>query len=236
MLETYLVSFGRRGKADLRGGGEIFENLAPGRILGGAAAVALVNDDQVEEARREFPEELLALLRPGDGLVKPQIYLIGGVDAALFIERGRKFDFGTVLPLDGLRSGAQLGHRSAEGPEIVHHRLIDEDVAVSKEEDAFLAARLPQPPDNLECRVGLAGASGHDQQHAILPFGDGFYRGIDGIGLVITRSLAAAVIEVILEDDFFFVRRDAFPLAVFRPELLGAWELVEREGGFLLRR
>ncbi len=40
------------------------------------------------------------------------------------------------------------------------------------------------------------------------PFGDGFYRGIDGIGLVVARSLAAAVIEVILQDDFFFVRRE----------------------------
>ena len=160
--------------------------------------MALVDDDKVEEARREFPEELLALLRPGDGLIQAEIDFVGGVDAALFVERGRKFDFGAVLSLDGLRSGAQLGHRSSKRPEIVNHCLIDEDVAVSKEQDAFLAARLPQPPDNLECSVGLASASCHDQQHAILPFGDGFYRGIDRIGLVVTRSLAAAVIEVIL--------------------------------------
>jgi nucleotidyltransferase AbiEii toxin of type IV toxin-antitoxin system len=127
-----------------------------------------------------------------------EIYFVCGVDAALFVERGRKFDFGTVLSLDGLRSRAQLGHRSSKRPEIVNHCLIDEDVAVSKEQDAFLAARLPQPPDNLECSVGLPSASCHDQQHAILPFGDGFDRGIDRIGLVVTRSLAAAVIEVIL--------------------------------------
>ena len=61
----------RRRESDLGSGGEVFENLAPGRIVGGAAAVTLVDDDQVKEAGREFPEELLALLRPGDGLVKP---------------------------------------------------------------------------------------------------------------------------------------------------------------------
>ena len=42
------------------------EDVAPGRVLGRAAAVALVHDDQVEEVRRQLLEELLALLRPGD--------------------------------------------------------------------------------------------------------------------------------------------------------------------------
>ena len=53
----------RRRHADLRGGREVLEDLAPGGILGRAAAVALVDDDQVEEVRRELPEELLAILR-----------------------------------------------------------------------------------------------------------------------------------------------------------------------------
>ena len=61
--------FGRGGEADLGGGGEVFENLPPGGIVGGAAAVTLVNDDEVKEAGREFAEQLLALLRPGDGLI-----------------------------------------------------------------------------------------------------------------------------------------------------------------------
>ena len=136
--------------------------------------------------------------------------------------------------LDGLRPRAQLGHRRAERAEVVHHRLVDEDVAVGKEEDAFLAAGLPQPPDDLERGVGLARAGRHDEQDAVLALGDGLDRRIDGIALVVARRLAAAVIEVVLQDDFFFVRRDAFPLAVFGPELLGCRELVERERGFLL--
>jgi len=47
-------------------------------------------------------------------------------------------------------------------------------------------------------------------------------------------SHGTAIIEVILKDDFFFVRGDAFPLAVFGPELLGCRELIEAKGSFLL--
>ena len=42
---------GRGGKADLGGGGEVFEDLAPRGIIGGAAAVTLVDDDEIEEIR-----------------------------------------------------------------------------------------------------------------------------------------------------------------------------------------
>ena len=172
---------GRGREADLGSGGEIFENLSPGGILGGAAAVALVDDDQVKKAGRELPEELLALLRPGDGLVEAQIDLVGGVDAALLVERRGEFDLGAVFALDGLRARAEFGHRRAEGAEIVDHRLVDEDVAVGKEQDAFLAAGLPQAPDNLKGGVGLAGAGGHDQQDAVLALGDGFDGCVDGV-------------------------------------------------------
>ena len=82
----------RGGQADLRGAGEVFEDLAPGRILGRAAAMALVDHDQVEEAGRELAEELLPLLRPGDGLIEAEIDLEGRVDAALLVERRGEFD------------------------------------------------------------------------------------------------------------------------------------------------
>ena len=88
---------GRGRESDLGGAGEVIENLPPGCIVGGAAAMTLINDDQVKKARREFPEELLALLRPRDGLIKPQVNFIGRVDAALFIKRRGEFDFGAVL-------------------------------------------------------------------------------------------------------------------------------------------
>ena len=66
---------GRGGEADLRGGGEVFEHLAPGRIVGGAAAVTLVDDDQVEEVRRELLVDVLLFLRAGDGLVEAEVDL-----------------------------------------------------------------------------------------------------------------------------------------------------------------
>ena len=39
----------RCGQADLGGVAEVFEDLAPSRVFGRAAAVAFVNDDEVEE-------------------------------------------------------------------------------------------------------------------------------------------------------------------------------------------
>ncbi len=62
----------RRRKADLGGPGEIFQNFAPCRILGRATTVTLVDDDQIEEARRKLPEQFLAFLWPGDGLISPR--------------------------------------------------------------------------------------------------------------------------------------------------------------------
>ena len=87
MLETYSVSFGVAVRPICVARGEIFEDFPPGRILGGAAAMALVDHDQVEEAGRELAEELLALLRAGDRLIEAEIDLVGGVDAALLVER-----------------------------------------------------------------------------------------------------------------------------------------------------
>jgi hypothetical protein len=54
----------------------------------------------------------------------------------------------------------------------------------------FLGPGLPQPPDDLEGGVGLAGAGGHDQQDALLAAGDGFDRAVDGVELVVARRLA----------------------------------------------
>ena len=53
----------------------------------------------------------------------------------------------------------------------------------------FLAFGLPQPPDDLKGGVGLAGASGHDQQDTLLAFGDGFDGAVDRHLLVVVRLL-----------------------------------------------
>src|SRR5690554_668488 len=54
-----------RGQADLRGAGEVLQNLPPRRVLGRATAVTLVNDDEVEELPGEFPIQFLSVFRAG---------------------------------------------------------------------------------------------------------------------------------------------------------------------------
>ena len=73
---------GCSGHTDLRGGGEIFQYLAPCRILGGAAPVTFVDHDQVEKTGRKLPVSLLAFFRSGDRLIEAEVDLIGVVDFA----------------------------------------------------------------------------------------------------------------------------------------------------------
>ena len=156
---------GRGGKADLRRRGEIFQDLPPRRIIGGTAPVTLVHDDEIEEIRRELLVDVLVLLGAGDGLVEAEIDLECLVHLAM----------------------GDLRHRRPEGLEIVGLGLVGEDVAIHEEEDAFLRTGLPKPPDDLEGGVGLAGASGHDQQDAVFSPGDGLDRAVDGDELVVAR-------------------------------------------------
>ena len=128
----------------------------------------------------------------------------------------------------------QLGHRRAEGPEVVDHGLVDQHVAIGQEQDALLAPGLPKPPDDLERGVGLARAGRHDQQDAVAALGDRLDGGVDGVDLVVARSLAAAIVEIVLEDDGLGLGRQPLPGAIARPQVAGRREGVEVDGGFLL--
>ncbi len=187
----------RGGQADLRGGGEVLQHLAPGGVVGGAAAMALVHDDQVEEVRRELLVDVLLFLGAGDGLVERKVDLKRLVGGAV----------------------GDLGHRLAERLEVVGLGLIGEDVAVDEKQDALLGARLPQPPDDLEGGVGLARAGGHHQQDAILAAGDGVDRAVDGDELVVARRFAGAVVVVVLRRDGFLRGGVSLGRAVARPKV-----------------
>jgi hypothetical protein len=67
----------------------------------------------------------------------------------------------------------------------------------------------------------LACVSGHDEEKSVLAFRDGFYRGIDCIGLVVARPFTAAVFKIILHDNLFFIRSESFPSAVLGPKVFG---------------
>ncbi len=79
--------FRRCGQADLGGVAEIFENLAPGGISGGAAAVAFVDNDQVEEVGAELPVGIRVFIVVGQPLVEGEIDLKGLVDLLLADDR-----------------------------------------------------------------------------------------------------------------------------------------------------
>jgi len=102
---------GRRRHAELNGAGKIIEDLPPGGIIGGAAPVALVDDDHVEEIRGHIPEYLVCLVLPCNRLIESQVDFIGGVD----------------LPV------LHLGHHRSERLEVVDQGLIRQDVAIDQE-------------------------------------------------------------------------------------------------------
>jgi hypothetical protein len=190
------------------GAGEVIEYLAPRRVFGGAAAMAFVDDDQVEEIRRELLVDVLFFFVAGDRLIEREIDFEGLVG----------------LPVD------DLGHRLAEGLEVVGAGLVGEDVAVDEEKDAFSGLRLPQPPDDLEGGIRFSGAGRHDQQDALLSAGDGFDGAVDSVDLVVARGLAAAVVVIgRFDGDALFRAGDALPGAVALPEFGRRREGVERE-------
>ena len=179
--------------------------------------MALVDHDEIEEARRELPENLLSFLRPGDRLIEAEIDFVGGVDAPLSVDNAGQVLQRAVRAFDGSGFRRQLGHRRAKRPEVIDHGLVDQNVAVGQKQDALLAARLPKPPNDLEGGIGLAGAGRHDQQDAVVALGDGLHGGVDGIDLVVTRRFAAAVVKIVLKDDLLGFRRQALPGAKARP-------------------
>ena len=236
-----VLGLGRRGgHTDLGGGTEILQYFAPGRVFGGAATVAFVNHDQVEKARAEFFENFLALFGAGDGLVQPQVNFIGGVDAAFVVGatvHGQGyFNLAPISTLDGFGVDTELGHGTAKWAEVVDHGLVNQYVAVGQKQDAFLLPRLPQPPDDLKRGVGLAGAGGHDQQDAVLTFGNSFHRRVHGVALVITRLFATAVIKVRLLDYLFLCRGQPFPSQIAAPKLSRTGKVVQFQSGFELHR
>ena len=138
----------RRGHADLHGGLEPLQDLPPAATFARAAAMALVDDHQIEEVARIVAVQAGALFVAGDRLVDGEVH---------------------VTALD--RGAGDLGSRVAEWPEILGHRIVHQHVAVGQEQDLRPAraaravpARAPQLPAHLEGDRGLAGAGAEGKQ------------------------------------------------------------------------
>jgi hypothetical protein len=83
--------------------------------------VTLVDNHEVEEIRGELLVDVLLLLGAGDSLIEAEVDLESLVHRAV----------------------GDLGHRLAEGLEVVGLGLVGEDIAVDEEQDALLGTGLP---------------------------------------------------------------------------------------------
>ena len=149
---------------------EVLEDLPPVALVTGAAPVALIHYDEIEEIGRIASVETRLSLAVGNGLVDGEVHL-----AAL---DGPALDL-----LDGVtkrREGAVFG-------------LIHQDVAVGQVEGTALAAGFPELPHDLHGHEGLARAGGHSDEES-LPILDGTLDGaVDGDLLVVARALDRSV-------------------------------------------
>src|SRR5437899_3173282 len=103
--------------------------------------MTLVDYEEIEEIGRELFVDVLLFLGARNGLVEAEVNFEGLVDGAV----------------------GDFGHRLTEGLEVVGLGLIGGDVAVDEEEYALLLAGFPEPPDDPESAVGLAGAGIHHE-------------------------------------------------------------------------
>lgn len=174
--------------------------------------MAFVDHDQVEEVAGELLVDVHLFISAGDGLIERQVDLVGGINLA----------------------SGDFGHRLAEGLEVVVLGLVDQDVAVGQKQDAFLLFRFPQPPDDLEGCVCLAGARGHYQQDTVLTARYSLDGAVDRIHLVIARHAPGAVVVVGGFDLVLGRCIQPLPLAVAVPKFGRAGELIKGKFGFYL--
>ena len=175
-----VVAQRRGGHAELVGGLEVLEDLAPVALVAGAAAVALVDDDQVEEVGREFPVQAGAALVLGDGLVDGEVHLaalddLAGLDLAAGVAEGgeESCPWGRRPGCCGRRGrGCGAGGARPCG-----------------------SSGWTRASSRSGSHGGLAGAGGHGEQDAALPCRMASTDAVDGDLLVVARRLADRVIE-----------------------------------------
>ena len=203
----YLFCFlGCSSHTDLRGAVEIFEYPAPTGVLLGAATVTLINDDEVEEIRLKCTERLFVLIT-SQLLIEGQVQFIGAVQ---------------LFALD-------FRHDLCKRLEVLLHGLVNEDIAVSKEQDLFLATGFPKAVDDLKRSIGLAGTGRHNEEDTILPTGYCINGAVDGDTLIVARGLITRLKIVRLGDKLLLLRREVLVPNVSLPKILRRGKLLKRQ-------
>ena len=185
-----VLALGRRRHAELHRRREVVEDAAPVALVVGAAAVALVDDDEVEEVGRVLAEV---------GRGSPSF--AGPLMKVWKMVKKRLPFLGTLPFLRDVGRGDAHHRVLGEGGEGVVG-LVGEDVAVGEEEDARaargLAGQVPaaveELPGDLEGDEGLAGAGGQREQDALLAGGDRLHDALDGDVLVVAARVRAALV------------------------------------------
>ena len=109
------------------------------------------------------------------------------------------------------------------------HGLVNEDIAVSKEQDLFLSAGFPKAVDDLKSGIGLAGAGRHNEENAVLPTGNRINGAVDGDTLIVARSLITRLKIVRLSDELLLLRREVLVPNVSLPKILRRRKLLKRQ-------
>ena len=168
--------------------------------------MTLVNDDEVEEIRLECTERFFVLI-PGQLLIEGQIQLVGAIQ---------------LFALD-------FCHDLCKRLEVLLHGLVNEDIAVSKEQNFFLSAGFPKAVNDLESGIGLAGAGRHHEENAVLPTGYCVNGAVDSDALIVARGLITRLEIIRLSDELLLLRREVLVADMPLPESLRRGKLLKRQ-------
>ena len=200
------------GHADLGCGLEPLQDLAPVAVVAGAAPMALVDDDEIEEVLRVLPIETRPTFVAGDALIGREVHIAA------------------------LRSvtAAYLVACISEDAEVLRHRVVHEHVAVGEKEHLRPACGVPdvpaggpELPGNLESDGGLPRSGAQRQQDALTPRDDGLDGTVDGDLLVVPQRPASVPVGRGQQPLGRCTVHKALRHALPPPELLGRWKCVE---------
>ncbi len=175
-------------EAELNGGREILQDAAPIAFVVRPAAVALVDDDEVEKILRVFAKVGRAVGAGHEGLEDREKQAAVLRHLALFAD------------VFGIDPHQRILGKSREGVE----GLVGQNVSIREKKDARPAgwfareipARVEELPRDLEGNEGFARSGGEREQDALFVLGDGREDALDGDVLVIAARMRAAFVLI----------------------------------------